>query len=202
MPTSKTSKKQTAVKHIKWFVNRYRASMCDMAEYTAWMYSKKDDIPYSLKISFYYRDNGVREYTAIIQGKVAEEIRGWWMINTFLHSQGTFTDPDKVVASVEKFVGTKLGSLSYITIDEYYDWADNHPIQKKRRIGSDWGVFITSRTSSERGWYDKVFKTIYVKNTYATRFASKEDAQKTADKLAKNNPGWIFEVRQMGKLDQ
>ena len=202
MASAKTAKKPATVKHIKWNIIRYRASMCDMAEYTAWMYSKKDDVPYSLRISFYYRDNGVREYTAIIQGKVAEEIRGWWMINTFLHSQGTFTDPDKVIANVEKFVSTKLGSLSYITIDDYHDWADNHPIQKKRRVGSDWGIYVTSRTTSEKGWFDKVYGSLVEKNRMASRFVSKADAQKLADNLAKNNPGWRFEVRQMGKLDQ
>ena len=190
------------VKDIAWDFRTWRASMTDETEYRVWFYDKKKDIPYSATISFYYRDNGKKDYCAVIQGRVAEEIRGWWMTRTFLHTTGTFTNPETVISNVGKVIAKLGGPMTYISMDEYGDWSDRHPIQKKRRVGSDWGIYVIGRKTSEKGWLDMVYGSILERNAYASRFNSREEAQKQADKLSQRAPEYKFEVRQLGKLDQ
>lgn len=186
---------------VKWTERSWRASMTDVTEYNAYFYDKTKNIPYHAEVSIDKRDSGITEYTCTIQGRVAEEIRGWWMTKTFFRTSGTTRTPKKVVENMNKVISTLGSGFVNISMEDYTDWSDNHPIKKHRRVGSDWGIYATSRTSSEKGWFDKVYGTIYAKNSYATRYPTQADAKKDADKLAKNNPGWKFEVKQMGKTE-
>lgn len=202
MATTKTTSK-TAPKHktYKWDVRSWRASMTDVTEYRVWLYNKNTDIPYFVRLTFYDRDSGKKEYQAVIQGKVADDVRAWWHINTFYIKEGTFKSIKSVVTATENAI-TKLGkSLTYISMSDYSDWNENHPITKKRRLANDYGIFATNKSTSYKGWFDKVYGEIYEKNKYATRYTSEAEAKKDAEKLAKNNPGWKFEVKKMGKLD-
>jgi len=187
---------------IKWNVRKWRASMTDAEEYTAYLWDKKLNIPFSITVDFNYRDNGSKDYTAIIQYMKADDIRAWWQINTAYHASDKFTEPKKILADVEDTFNKFGKDAVHITYDEYFDWKENHPIQKHRRVGSDWGIYITSKTTSEKGWYDKVYGSIAKTNKYASRWSTEAEANAVAQNLAKNNTGFVFEVRQMGKLDK
>ncbi|MBQ1293601.1 MAG: hypothetical protein IIY21_06155 [Clostridiales bacterium] len=188
-------------KNCTWTFHSYRASMTDVYEYRTELYDKKKNIPYEVHVTVYKRDSGVRDYTIIVQGRVAEEIRGWWMVRTFFHEQGETKTIKSVVEKAEKVIASLGKGLVQISYNEYFDWADNHPIKKHRRVGADWGIYAESKTTSEKGWFDKVYMTIYPKNRFASRFATREEAMVLAKDLAKNNKGWTFEVKQIGKLD-
>lgn len=185
----------------KWKTRKWRASMTDMTESTAHVVDKATGKPYSAKVSFYERDNGKREYTIIIQFLEPDEVMGTWMTRTGFHDQGEYKDPKTVMAKAKNALGKIVKDGSPITYDDYFDWREKHPIMKHRRLASDYGIYITSADKSNKGWFDRRYGTIVQTNKYATRYPTKEAAQEEASKLSRNNTGFTFTVKQMGKLD-
>ena len=189
------------VSMVKWQTRSWRASMTDVTEHSAWLYNKTKNVPIQARVIINKRDSGVTDYTTIIQGMTEDDTRGWWMTKTLYSDQGTTKMPSKVIENAEKVLRT-LGPLTSITYDDYFDWKENHPIKKHRRVANDWGVYASSRTTAEKGWFDGAYQTISKTNKYATRYGTQAEAKKIADMLTKNNPGWKFEAKQMGKLDK
>ena len=185
----------------KWEKRSYRASMTDMTEYRMWLYNKAKNMPYSIEVEFYKRDSGAKEYGVTIQGLESDSTRGFWVTRTFYSDHGTYTTQKEIIAKVESVIRKVGTGMTHITYNEWFDWREDHPIKKHRRVGSDWGIYATNKNTSESGWFDKVYGSLTKTNKYATRYSSKEDAQKMAANLNKNNPMWKFEVKQMGKLD-
>ena len=185
---------------VKWTKHEWRASMTDVTEYRADFYDSKKNIPYEATVSINKRDSGVTDYTIVIQGRVAEPIRGWWMVNTYFHKQGTTNSPKTVLDTANKAIA-KLGTgLKNITYEEYFDWDKNHPIQKQRRNPTDWGIYAYA-PDGVNGWLDMVYGTLLPRNGYASRWDTQAEAKAMATKLTKANPGWKFEVMQMGRVE-
>ena len=185
---------------VKWTKYEWRASMTDVTEYRADFYDSKKNIPYEATVDINKRDSGVTDYTIVIQGRVAEPIRGWWMINTYFHKQGTTKSPKTVLDTANKAIA-KLGTgFKNITYDEYSNWSDLHPIQKQRRKTTDWGIYGYAPDGT-KGWLDMVYGALLPRNGYASRWDTQADAKAVATKLNRENPGWKCEVKQMGKVE-
>lgn len=165
----------------------------------ATFYDKKKDIPYYVLVEGRKNDS-TYNYRISIQGKVAEPIRGWWMTNTYYRKTGTTKSKSYPFTIADKEI-EKLGKgFTDITWDDYSDWSDNHPIKKQRRNPSDWGIYGYAPDGT-KGWLDMVYGTLVPRNGFASRWSTQAEAKATATKLTKTNPGWKFEVRQMGKVE-
>lgn len=173
--------------------------MTDVTEYRADFYDPKKNMPYEATVTINKRDSGSTDYRIIIQGRRAEPIRGWWMIGTYYFKEGTTKSHSPVMTTANKAIA-KLGTgLKNITYDEYFDWDKNHPITKRRRVPTDWGIYGHA-PNGEKGWLDMVYGSLLPRNGFASRWDTEKDAKAQATKLTKSNPGWKFEVKQMGKL--
>jgi len=189
----------TVTKSGKWEILKWPGE--DDAEYRTHMVDKATGKPYEATIKFFYRKNGKKDYDAVIQFMSPDEVRGCWYFSTGFYDQGEFTDVKSVIAKVDKALAKLVKNPSRISYEDYFDWEDNHPILKHRRLASDYGIYIVSADRTAKGWFDRRFGTIAQTNKYATRYPSKEAAQEEAAKLAKGNPKFTFSVKQMGKLD-
>lgn len=180
---------------VKWF----KHTRDDYFYGYATFYDKKKNIPYRALVEG-RKDGSVFKYRVTIQGKVAEPIRGWWMTTTYFNKSNSTKSKAYPFTIAEKAI-EKLGkAFTEITDDEYDDWSDLHPIQKQRRKTTDWGIYGHAPDGLE-GWLDMVYGTLLPRNGYASRWGTQAEAKAMATKLTKTNPGWKFEVKQMGKVE-
>jgi len=187
---------------IPWDVHEWRASMCDVIEYRVSCINPRLQQPYQLTFTVYNRDNGQTDFTAIAQTKVPDDIRGWWHTETVYYDNGITKNWPEKLADMEGWLFRTLEAPEYISYDDYFDWADNHPIKKVRRMSSDYGIYVIPRDGSPSGWFDQAYGSITPKNSYAIRFKDPNEARATADRLGRANKDFKFEVRQMGPLDE
>lgn len=187
--------------NAKWKTRKWRASMCDVAESTAHVVDKTTGKPYETTVTLYYRDNGKKDYRIITQFLSPDEVRGCWYVSTGFYEDGEFKDPKTVIAKAERALNRLVKDGSPISYDDYFDWRDNHPIMKHRRLASDYGLYVVAPDKTTKGWFDRRYGTITKSNKYATRFSSKEAAEEEAAKWARSNPKFTFTAKQMGKLD-
>jgi len=175
--------------------------MCDVTEYQVACVNPRAQQPYELTFTVYTRDNGQTDFTAIVQTKIADDTRGWWHIETVYYDNGITKDWSEKLTDMEYWLFNTIEAPEFISYDDYFDWADNHPIKKARRLASDYGIYVTSRDGRSAGWLDMAYGSIAPKNTFATRYKDYDEARRRAEGLSRDNDGFIFEVRQMGPLD-